>query len=159
MLSGKFYSFRLVLKVCLAPFLLFQSSSTVFTFEMLVSNIYVTFWNLSKFQKYIYNMIYHKVDNILHVCVYICLCVCVYTHDFSLIQGATIRSCAGAFEVHHSGSERLWVTAGFFLQYFGILSWLPHCDDVEPRGSAGERKEINVPPFSLAYAKYYPRWR
>lgn len=94
-----------------------------------------------------------------------CVCLCVYTHDLSLMQGTTIlhprkfyinhNSSAGAFEVPDSGSERLWVTAGCFLQYFSILSWLPYCDDVEPTVSAGGRNEIHMTPFSLAYAFHY----
>lgn len=44
-------------------------------------------------------------------------------------------------------------SAGFFLQYLDILSWLTLGDSVEPRVSAGERKGIDVTPFALAYAK------
>lgn len=62
---------------------------------------------------------------------------------------------AGTSEVPDSvkgcESERLWVAVGFYFNT-NKVSWLPHCNDVEPRVSAGERKEINVTPFSPAYA-------
>lgn len=44
-------------------------------------------------------------------------------------------------------------SAGFFLQYLDILSWLTLGDNVEQRVSDGERKGMDVTPFAPAYAK------
>lgn len=91
---------------------------------MLVSKISGTFWKLSKSQKYICNVIDHKVDNnVLQVC----------TYDFTLIQEAPMHHP----QIVHKCPEFCWSfwspwfwqrmavgSAGFFLQCLDILSWL-----------------------------------
>lgn len=124
---------------------------------MLVSKLDETFWNLSKFQKYICNVIDHKVDNnVLQVCIY----------DFSLIENATMHHP----QILYKSPEFCWSfwsswfwhwmavgSAGLFLPYLDILSWLTLVDNVEPRLSAGERKGINA--ILLFWPMQNPRWR
>lgn len=125
---------------------------------MLVSKINGTFWKLNKFQKYVCNVIDHKVDNnVLQVCRY----------DFSLIHKATMHHPQILYKCPefcwNFWSPWFWQwmavgSAGFFLQYLDILSWLALGDNFwwsQELVLVKGRESV----WLLLWPVHNPRWR